>query len=222
MKTLSLFAAGLLAACQSPYPAPKVEFGAPPTVAVAPQAAAKPPSAGSLFDPAHYRPAFEDRRARLVGDNLTIQIVENISAVQKSSSTQDRSASLASGVTGLPFMNATVLGKASAGGSSANSFAGKGDNETANTFTGAITVTVVEVLPNGQLRVAGEKQIGVNQNVDVLRFTGTVDPRAIQAGNTIDSTLVADVRVESRGRGAHAEALTTGWLSRLFFSVLPF
>jgi flagellar L-ring protein precursor FlgH len=70
--------------------------------------------------------------------------------------------------------------------------------------------------------IAGEKQIGVNQNVDVMRFTGTVDPALIQPGNIINSTQVANVRLESRGRGAQAEAQTAGWITRFFFSVLPF
>ncbi len=81
---------------------------------------------------------------------------------------------------------------------------------------------MVEVLPNGHLKVAGDKQIGVNQSVDVMRFTGTIDPRLIKPGNTINSTQVANVRVESRGRGAQAEAQTVGWLMRFFFSFLPF
>ena len=62
----------------------------------------------------------------------------------------------------------------------------------------------------------------MNQNVDVLRFTGTVDPRAIQSGSSISSTQVANVRVESRGRGTQDEAQTVGWLSRFFLNVSPF
>ena len=72
------------------------------------------------------------------------------------------------------------------------------------------------------LVVAGEKQIGVNQNVDVLRFSGTVDPRQIQPGNVIPSIQVANARIESRGRGAQGEALSIGWLARFFLSVIPF
>ena len=84
------------------------------------------------------------------------------------------------------------------------------------------TVAVIEVMPNGHLVVAGEKQIGVNQNVDVLRFSGTVDPRLVQPGSIVSSTQVANVRVESRGRGAQGEAQTVGWLSRFFLSFQPF
>ena len=69
--------------------------------------------------------------------------------------------------------------------------------------------------------IAGEKQIGVNNNVDVLRFTGQVDPRAIQSGNYVPSAQIANVRLEHRGRGQQAEAQAMGWLGRVFLSLLP-
>jgi flagellar L-ring protein FlgH len=176
------------------------------------------PSAPPAAGPAN----FEDRRARLVGDHVTVQIVENVSASQKSSSTTDRTSSVDSAVTAFPFLKAAALDKVSVGGNSANKFEGKGGTESTNTFTGAITATVVAVMPNGHLVIAGEKQIGVNQNVDVLRFSGTVDPRALQPGSVISSQQVANVRVESRGRGQQAEAQANGWLSRFFSTVTPF
>ena len=74
---------------------------------------------------------------------------------------------------------------------------------------------------NGHLLVAGEKQIGVNHNVDVLRFSGQVDPRAIQPGNSVASAQIANVRIEQRGRGAQADAQGIGWLGRFFLNVLP-
>jgi len=81
---------------------------------------------------------------------------------------------------------------------------------------------VAEVLPNGHLVVSGEKQIGLNHNVDVLRFTGTVDPLAILPGSIVNSSAVANVRVESKGRGPQHEAQTVGWLTRFFLNVSPF
>ncbi|WP_198972600.1 flagellar basal body L-ring protein FlgH [Xylophilus sp. ASV27] len=211
----------LLAGCETM--APKVDMATtsvPPISYAIPPA---PPVTGGLFHASRYRPAFEDRRARLVGDSLTILIAENVTASQTSSSTVDRTSSAKAGITALPFFGADSLaGKTNIGAATANAFEGKGGTASANTFTGTITTTVVEVLPNGHLLVAGEKQIGVQQNVDVLRFTGTVDPRAILPGNAIPSTLVANVRVESRGRGAQNEAQTVGWLSRFFFNVSPF
>ena len=61
----------------------------------------------------------------------------------------------------------------------------------------------------------------MNDNVDVLRFSGQVDPRAIQPGNSIASGAIANVRPEQRGRGQQAEAQAIGWLSRIFLSVMP-
>ena len=213
-----------LAGCQSMPQPVKVDFSDSAATTPVPSARVATPmrSNGSLFQSASYRPAFEDPRARLVGDVVTVQIAENVTASQVSKSTANRTSSLSTGVTAFPFLNSTTTSKFSTGATSANDFAGKGGTESANTFNGVITATVTEVLPNGHLLIAGEKQIGVNQNVDVMRFTGSVDPALLQPGNLINSTQVANVRLESRGRGAQAEAQTAGWLTRFFFSVLPF
>lgn len=179
-------------------------------------------TSGSLFNASTYRPAFEDYRARAVGDTVTINIVENVAATQTSKSIANRSTAMDASVSAFPLLPATEAAKLKIGTKSANDFSGKGETESKNDFTGTITTTVIEVLPNGHLVVAGDKQIGVNQNVDVLRFSGTVDPRVVQPGSIVNSTQVANARIESRGRGASNEAQTVGWLSRFFFSLLPF
>ena len=216
-----LLAGVLCSACESLPQKVQVDFAPIPA---APVAAAPVPArpSGSLYQTASYRSSFEDHKARMVGDTVTIQIVENVTASQKSSSTANRSSSLDASVSAFPFASATTLGKLGVGTSSANDFSGKGGTESANTFSGSITTTVVEVLPNGHLALAGEKQIGVNQNVDVLRFSGTVDPRLLQPGSIVSSTQVANARIESRGRGAQGEAQTVGMLARFFMSFLPF
>lgn len=212
----------LISGCATLSPPPPVDIlpTTPPPLAAAPRT--PPPVTGGLFHQASYRPAFEDRRARLVGDNVTIMIVENVTASQKSSSTVDRDAKTSAGVTALPFTSTAFTDKLGVGATSGNKFSGKGGTESANTFTGSITATVVDVLPNGHLVITGEKQIGVNQNVDVLRFSGTVDPRALQPGSIVNSTQVANVRVESRGRGAQNEAQAMGWMGRVFNTITPF
>lgn len=210
-------------ACQTLPQKVAVDFAEPKIAAPLAQGATETKAAtGSLFQGAGYRPSFEDRRARQVGDTVTVQIVENVTASQKSTSTVNRTSSVDSAITALPLQTAPGLGKFDVGASTNNNFSGKGGTESANTFTGSITATVIEVLPNGHLVVAGEKQIGVNQNVDVLRFSGTVDPRLVQPGSVVSSTQVANVRIESKGRGPQGEAQTVGWLSRLFLSLSPF
>lgn len=221
--TLALLASG----CQTLRNEPVVDLApAQPIQYVqqtqAVQVAAAAPT-GGLFRAATYRPAFEDSRARLPGDTLTIQITERVTASQSSSAAIDRSADASASINAIPlFGGSGPWDKASLGAKSENNFKGDGKTTSNNTFTGAITATVQEVLPNGHLRVVGEKQIGVNANVDVMRFSGTVDPRHIRPGNVVPSTQVADARIESRNRGAQGEAMSIGWLARFFLSVLPF
>ena len=213
-------AALLLGGCETLNARPVVDVAEP--TALRPQAVQRPVvNNGAIFQSSLYRPLFEDHRARLVGDTLMVQIVEKVSASQKSTSSIDKSGALSAGITALPLVNPNSFGRASVGGTSSNTFAGKGSTENTNDFAGTITVTVTEVLPNGHLLIAGEKQIGVNHNVDVLRFSGQVDPRVIQSGNSVASAQIANVRIEHRGRGAQAEAQGVGWLSRFFLNVLP-
>lgn len=230
--------AALLAGCASAPPPQaiqqsQVDFAAPPQPAAwtAQPAVASAPS-GSLFNASTYRVGFEDRRARQIGDTVTIRIVENVTASQRSSTSNNRNSSVSGSVSAIPGLSLLsgsagktadkVQASLGVGAENQSDFTGRGDTEAANTFSGSITATVVEVLPNGHLMLMGEKQIGLNHNVDVLRFTGTVDPLVIQPGSLVASTQVANVRVESRSRGPQHEVQTVGWLTRFFHTLSPF
>jgi flagellar L-ring protein FlgH len=212
----------LLAGCEVLNPRPPVDITHPTSarpVEVAPIIV----NNGSIYQSNQYRPLFEDHRARLVGDTITVQIVENISASQSSTSKVDKAGGIKAGFSALPGIspNSFLNNRMQATGNMSNNFEGKGSTQSSNTFTGTITATVIEVLPNGHMVIAGEKQIGVNHSVDVLRFSGQIDPRTIQPGNVVPSAKIANVRVEQRGRGAQADAQGIGWLGRFFLSVLP-
>lgn len=181
-----------------------------------------PVNNGSLFQSAGYRPLYESHRARMVGDIITIQISETVSAKQETTSSVEKKGSVDSRITAVPIANVTNLAKLSAEGSSNNKFDGKGSSEASGNFAGSITTTVIEVLPNGHLIVSGEKQIGVAKNVDVLRFSGQIDPYTIQPGNLVRSNQVANVRVEQMGRGQQHDAQGIGWLARFFLNISPF
>jgi flagellar L-ring protein precursor FlgH len=211
--------AALLSGCA--YIGPHVDVGDTRPTPPEPAPAAPTLASGSIFAAAAYRPLFEDHRARLVGDTLTVKIVEKVTATAKSTSSVERSGAMSGGITALPGLSPNALRRATADASTSSSSEGTGSTENSNDFSGTITVVVKQVLPNGHLLVAGEKQIGVNQNIDVLRFSGQVDPRAIQSGNTVPSAALANVRLEQRGRGAAAEAQAMGWLQRFFINVLP-
>ena len=225
----ALGACALLAAgCAALNPPPPVDVlpTAPPALVTAP--APTGPASGSLFRAVSYRPALEDQRARFVGDLVTIEIAESIDAKQNTQSNVGRNSSNKGGIAVLPLLPTSLIGKAGLEAGYENSFNGKGDTSSKNTFRSAITAIVTEVLPNGQLVIAGEKQVGVNRSVDVLRFSGIVDPRHLRrgggghGGNVIDSQYVANVRVISRGMGEQAEAQAMGWLARVFNTLIPF
>lgn len=219
MKFLSVLAFSLAAAGCATIETPKVQMHtAPAAAAPAPLPA---PSTGAIFNAASHRPLFEDRRARLIGDTLTIQIEETVNASQQSTTNVARNGSLAAGVSSLPYASARTLGRLQVDANSEMSNKADGKTNSSNTFSGVITVTVQQVLPNGNLLVVGEKQIGVNQNVDTMRFSGVVNPTNIRVGNVVSSTQVADARLEQRGRGEVGRIQGTGWLSRFFLTIAP-
>jgi flagellar L-ring protein precursor FlgH len=221
MKSIALIACCLaLAGCSTLYPEPSVELAHTPVVNL-PSIQSQTLNNGAIFQQASFRPLFEDYRARLVGDTVTVSIIEKVSATQTSTSELSKTGALSAGVTALPLLSSNSFGRASAGATSDNSNKGKGSNQNTNDFSGTITAVVTAVLPNGHLMITGEKQIGVNHNVDVLRFSGQVDPRAIGQGNVVASTAVANVRIEQRGRGVVNDAHAPGWLSRFFLNLAP-
>jgi len=213
-------AALLLGACATVTTPPVPMHTAAPAAAQA-AVAVPPPTTGAIFNVATHRPLFEDRRARQVGDTLTIQVEETLQASQQSTTSLDRTGSLAAGVSALPFLSAANLAKLNAAADSKTSHSGDGKTNSTNTFSGIITVLVQQVLPNGNLLVGGEKHIGVNENVDILRFSGIVNPADIRAGNMVSSVQVAEARLEQRGRGDVGRIQGMGWLSRFFMSVAP-
>ncbi|WP_338562867.1 flagellar basal body L-ring protein FlgH [Erwinia sp. E_sp_B04_7] len=170
-----------------------------------------------------YQPLFEDRRPRNIGDTLTITLQENVSASKSSSANAGRDGTSTLGLTALPSSLTGLLGgdKTNIDASGKTDFAGKGGATANNTFTGTITVTVNQVLPNGNLKVIGEKQIEINQGTEFIRFSGVVNPRTISGSNTVVSTQVADARIEYVGNGYINEAQTMGWLQRFFLNLSP-
>lgn len=177
---------------------------------------------GSIYQAGVSRTLFEDRRARYVGDTMTIGIAENTSASTKSNTNASRASSITASVPTVAGLPGKSLQGLDLSASSSNSLAGKGDAAANNVFTGNITVTVIEVLPNGNLLVSGEKQVSIGAGTEYIRLSGIVNPYFINAANTISSAQVADARIEYKEAGVISEAQVMGWLARFFMSVLPF
>lgn len=188
-----------------------------PTTAKPVSPSVLPQANGAIFQTAAYRPLFEDRRARMIGDILTIVITEKTSAGKASANSSSKSGS-------TNFAAPLLFGSAAAVGlqaSSANKLDGKGAETASNNFTGTLGVTVVDVLQNGNLVVSGEKQIAFDGGAEFVRFSGVVSPDMITAGNIVSSTKVADARVEYRTNSQLDNAQVMSLLTRFFLSFIP-
>ncbi len=191
-----------------------------PTAPIAPRPAAA--NNGGIFQAAQSQGLFEDYKARRVGDLVTVVLDEKTNA-KKSSATKT---SKESGTT-MDVGNITVAGKTlvdgdvsllgvSADGS--RTFDGSGDSSQSNQLTGEITVTVAEVLPNGNLVIQGEKWLGINQGNEYVRLRGIIRPVDVTTSNKVQSTQVANAQLYYGGTGALQDSNAQGWLSRFFNS----
>lgn len=221
MKTFCIAGTLLLAACAT----------TPPTVLHQPMSARPiPVTAPAVPNGAIYqtknssRTLFEDYRARNVGDTITVNLSEQTAASKTSNSAAEKQGTLAFGIPSVTGFGGKTLPVSGVGvtANSDNKFGATGSATNNNVFTGTITVTVIEVYPNGNLLVSGEKQIGINQGSEYIRFSGVVSPAFVAAGNQIMSTQVADARIEYRGAGYIDDTQKPGFLQRALLTVLPF
>ncbi len=219
LNVLILLVSVLLAGCVTTTPSTAIHQ----PMTVRPEArGVGTPANGSIYNVANARPLFEDRRARFVGDTITINIAEKTAAAKKSDTkadrTDERSLTIPT-ISGMPFK--TFQGM-TMGANSDTQFEGSGENTSSNNFTGTLTVTVIEVYANGNLLVSGEKQIGLKEGEEFIRFSGVVNPNNITASNTVQSTQVADARIEYKANGFIDSAQVMGWLGRFFLTFMPF
>lgn len=200
-----------------PYPAmaPVV-----PIAARTPQA-----TAGAIYAAGPGLQLYSDRRARDVGDLLTITLTENTTAQTTANTTTAKESDLSIGTPTVFGAPVTLGGKdiLSASAKGSRDFAGKGTSAQSNRLLGSVTVTVVQRLPNGNLVVQGAKNLRLNQGDELVQVQGIVRAADIFPDNTIPSSRVADARIVYGGRGPVAQSNAMGWLSRFFNSALtPF
>jgi len=231
IKFLTLVSIILLTACTGNTAKRDPNYAAVRPVAVPQQEKAD----GAIFDAGTNLSFFEDYRARRVGDILTVKLEEVTSAEKESETTIDKtnSNSITSPTilgSGLEFDAPSILPLANNKNNdlsfslgSTHSFSGTGDSDLNNKLSGYISVSVVEVLPNGNMVIRGEKVMTINQGNEYLRISGMVSPRDIDADNSISSKRVADAQISYVGDGPTNDANVVGWLGKFFLSALmPF
>lgn len=218
MKRLALLVLVVTAGCTT---VPPTNVHQPMTARPA-YRAEMPPANGAIWQAGQGRPLFEDRRARYVGDTITVRITERTTATAQSNRKLDKTNSISATVGSLLGLPGKTLQGINLDAESANAFDGKGQAANNNAFTGNITVTVIDVLPNGNLLVSGEKQVAIGQEQEFVRISGVVNPSFVDAFNVVESSKVADARIEYKSSGQLSEGQIMGWMARFFLNVLPF
>jgi len=222
----ALVVAGLLAlgACSS---APPLVTGPTSAQAMQPVTYVERLNTGSIYQAGNNQTAWlfsDQRKPRNIGDTLKIDIVESLSASSSQATDTSRENKVASKGPGSgdASLNGVLGGilnmDVSASGS--DSYKGGGKSENAQALKGKIAASVINVLPNGNLVVAGERSIAMNGGVSTLRFSGVVNPQDIKAGNIVASGDVVDARIEQVGGGDLADTASRGWLQRFFTKTL--
>jgi flagellar L-ring protein precursor FlgH len=178
----------------------------------APQGASR--SAGTIYKEGGEMRLFEDRTARRVGDILTIRLVERTDASKKASTSvgKESDTSFADPVL---FGNSINLATEIKGN---RTFDGSGQSDQSNSLRGQLSAIVVEVYPNGNLLIRGEKMLTLNQGQEFVQISGVVRLDDIEPDNSVLSTQVADAQITYGGKGAMADANAAGWLTRFFIS----
>ncbi len=186
-------------------------------------------SEGSLW-PGEQHSLYADHKARTTGDILTITIAEKASASKMASTDSDRSSSISASLPNLlglensnllaqnPNLDLSALVKADF----ANSFEGSGKTVRKEDLVASLTTQVIQVYPNGNLKIRGGKEVRVNNETQVIYLTGIVRPVDIMANNTIDSKHVLNARISYTGKGAISDKQHPGWLTRVIDNVWPF
>lgn len=221
---ISLALGGLLGCrANSRPPIPPAVVTPPPQE---PMASADNP--GSLFDPGAGTMYFADARAKRVGDILLINVVESTLATNKASTTADKAGSTNMGVSAflgqqkMPIVPDVKLGSPLVAASNANTFKGDGETKRESTISTTVAARVSRILGGGLMEVTGARETRVNGETQIIVIQGVAREQDIDATNTIQSTNLAEARIDLYGEGVLAEKQRPGWLGRMLENVWPF
>lgn len=206
----------IMAGCTNTPPKPDPAFSSVPPAYSQPL----PVNDGAIYRAGYEMALFADQRARRIGDIITIELIEKTNASKKASTKTKKDHSMDIATPSIYGGPVTHIGKEilAATADAQRDFSGEGDSTQSNSLTGRISVTVVNVLPNGNLMVRGEKLLTLNQGSERIQLSGIIRAADVAPDNTVRSTQVADAQISYAGEGALADANTSGWMARFFQS----
>ena len=178
------------------------------------------PSNGSIYSTSSSGLFSSDRRAKKVGDILSVTLSETFSsnkAVTNSSAKADTIGAEV-GPTGI-LRNLAGLGGSA---SKTNSFSGSMATNQSNSLSGTVSATIVRVFPNGNLEIKGQKKLRITEGTEYIRLSGIIRPEDISTTNTVSSAKIAEAQIEYVGAGILDSATKPGWGSKIFRAISPF
>ena len=224
-----LLLAAALGCAQAEKPSPGEKLPVPPDTSINPtldsQYRLNRPNEGSLWNQ-NKASVFEDTKANYVGDTVIVDIVENTTSKMDVNTEASRKTDMKVGVPTLNFLGAKTNlggtpGNTLLGTDFSNNFTGEGQSDRSGQLTASIAARVVEVLPNGNLSLYGRRAMKVNNEVQYIVVSGVIRPDDIDSDNRVQSTALADSRIEYYGKGQLADKQKPGWGTRIIDNVWP-
>lgn len=165
---------------------------------------------------------FGKGRSYAVGDLINVLLNESTQANRQQSGDISRKQTndIVPGATWAKKLNSNSI--ANAFNSSEITSKGSGSADQTASLTGSITVTVVEVLANGNLMVRGEKQLALTEGAETIQVSGIVRPDDISPSGMVQSRRLANAQISYRGTGDMASATRPGWGNNLLMKLWPF
>ena len=227
MKTLlsSLVVLAVLQGCAAQQPVMSSLSPSPDFAPVYPLAKDQTaPATGGIYGNRQSDAWFGRGRNYQIGDLITVMLNESTQADRSQKTDVSRDASntaLPKGANTLlgnvhPFFDALNLNAAKTASS------GKGSAAQAASLTGSVTVTVTEILANGNLVVRGEKKLGLSEGTEVIQVAGVIRPQDIGPNGTVQSLRLANAQISYRGTGDLASASKPGWGTSALLKFWPF
>ena len=221
-RTGSLILLGLLlGGCSSPEKkiGDTVEFFEPPPFET-------PKTVGSLWEADNGRAyMFSDLRAMRVGDIVIVKIVEQQSGSKTASTSADRESSYNNSIGGSLFglnnFASVFVDGLETDISAQNEFEGSGSTSREDTLTGTIAARVIEVMPNGDLRIQGRREVTVNSEKQSMTIKGIVRRIDLDTENTVLSSAIANAKIEYTGLGVVDDVQRPGWVVRIWDWISP-